>query len=93
MDNQSISSIFNITDKNEIKIISTLIEFIEYISKNEQEKNNIDIDENNNNINNLNNNINPINNKENIQKNNLAYKDDNYEKRKSNNLINYFDQE
>ena len=93
LDNQSISSIFNITDKNEIKIISTLIEFIEYISKNEQEKNNIDIDENNNNINNLNNNINPVNNKENTQKNNLAYKDDNYEKRKSNNLINYFDQE
>ena len=46
LDNQSISNIFGITDKNEIKIISILIEFIGDIPNNEKENN----DDNNNKI-------------------------------------------
>ena len=42
LDNQSIPNIFKLTDKNEIKIISLLIEFIDFISNNEQEKYKID---------------------------------------------------
>ena len=47
LDNQSISNIFNITDKNRIKIVSSMIEFIGDISNNETEKINLDIVENN----------------------------------------------
>ena len=72
LDNQSISTIFNIADKVEIKIISSLIEFIGDISNNELEKN--DNDENNNINNANNNNIVIINNKEKNQKNNASNK-------------------
>ena len=47
LDNSSISNIFQITDKIEIKIITTLIEFIRDVSNNEEEK----IKNENNNIN------------------------------------------
>ena len=77
LENQSISNIFNITDKNEIRIISVLIEFIGDISNNEQEKNKLDNDDNNININNINNNnIIIINAKENKDKININNKKD-----------------
>ena len=63
LDNQIISNVFKLTDKNEIKLIGSLIEFIEFISKNEQEKYKIDTnDKSNINSNNINNNNNLINN-------------------------------
>ena len=72
LNNSSISNIFKLTDKNEIKIFTTLIEFIGDISNNEQDKynfdNNIDVNLNNN-----------INNSNNIKSNNIV---------KSNNNIN-----
>ena len=72
LDNQSISKIFNITDKNEIRIVAILIEFIGDISNNELEKNNLDSDDNNNIIgNSTNNNIIVINPKDNKDKNNI----------------------
>ena len=65
LNNSSISNIFKLTDKNEIKIFTTLIEFIGDISNNEQDKynfdNNIDVNLNNN-----------INNSNNIKSNNIV---------------------
>ena len=87
LENQSISNIFNITDKNEIRIISVLIEFIGDISNNEQEKNKLDNDDNNININNINNNnINIINAKENKDKININNKKDKNEGNKITNI-------
>ena len=63
LDNSSISNIFKLNDKNEIKIITTLIEFIGDISNNEQDKNKIDI--------NTNTNSNIINNNNNKKSNNI----------------------
>ena len=87
LENQSISNIFNITDKNEIRIISVLIEFIGDISNNEQEKNKLDNDDNNININNINNNnIIIINAKENKDKININNKKDKNEGNKITNI-------
>ena len=87
LENQSISNIFNITDKNEIRIISVLIEFIGDISNNEQEKNKLDNDDNNININNINNNnIIIINAKENKDKININNKKDKNEGNKITNV-------
>ena len=87
LENQSISNIFNITDKNEIRIISVLIEFIGDISNNEQEKNKLDNDDNNININNINNNnIIIINAKENKDKININNKKDKIEGNKITNI-------
>ena len=66
LDYSAISNIFKLTDKNEIKMITTLIEFIGDISNNEQDKynfdNNIDANINNNIINSIKNNSNSIKN-------------------------------
>ena len=87
LENQSISNIFNITDKNEIRIISVLIEFIGDISNNEQEKNKLDNDDNNININDINNNnIIIINAKENKDKININNKKDKNEGNKITNI-------
>ena len=88
LENQSISNIFNITDKNEIRIISVLIEFIWDISNNEQEKNKLDSDDNNININNINNNNNIIiiNTKESKDKININNKKDKNEGNKITNI-------
>ena len=87
LENQSISNIFNITDKNEIRIIIVLIEFIGDISNNEQEKNKLDNDDNNININNINNNnIIIINAKENKDKININNKKDKNEGNKITNI-------
>ena len=87
LENQSISNIFNITDKNEIRIISVLIEFIGDISNNEQEKNKLDNYDNNININNINNNnIIIINAKENKDKININNKKDKNEGNKITNI-------
>lgn len=94
LDNQMISNIFNITDKNEIKIISELIKFIGDISNNEKEKKNLDIDDNEN-INNSNNNIMIINNEENnnVNKNLFGNKDNKYETKRTSKFIKKLTQE
>jgi len=79
LDNQSISNIFGITDKNEIKIISILIEFIGDIPNNEKENN----DDNNNNMNNSNKNLIAVNNKENNEKNIINQKEIKNQKRRN----------
>ena len=57
LDNQSISNLFKLTDKNETKIIGALIEFIEFTSNHEQEKHKIENNDENYISNNLNNNL------------------------------------
>ena len=86
LDNQSISNIFNITDKNRIKIVSSMIEFIGDISNNETEKINLDIVENNAKSNNSNNNKNIINHNENNEINKISNKHDDYELKKTHNF-------
>ena len=95
LDNQSISNIFNITDKNEIKIISELIKFIGDISNNEKEKNNLDNDDDNDNMDNSNNNI-FINNEENnniVNKNLFGNKDNKFEFKITGTFMNKLSQE
>ena len=83
LDNQSISNIFNINDKNEIKIISTLIEFIGDISNTQQE--NIEENKKDENNSNTNKNENIINKKESIDNNNgIINKIETLEGKKSN---------
>ena len=86
LDNTSISNIFKLTDKNEIKTITTLIEFIGDISNSEQDKYKIEINTNNNiNSNNNMKNNNTIKNMNNIIKNNNNTKKNSHI---NNNLIN-----
>ena len=81
LDNQSISNIFGITDKNDIKIISILIEFIGDIHNIEKEK--INDDDNKISKRETNKNLNDINNKENSEKNKMISKENKFEKRNS----------
>ena len=78
LDNQSISNIFGITDKNDIKIISILIEFIGDIPNNEKENN----DDNSIKKNNSNKNLVIVKKEENNEKNLLKPKEINFEKRR-----------
>ena len=86
LDNQSISNLFKLTDKNETKIIGALIEFIEFTSNHEQEKHKIENNDENytNNIsnNNLAMNIYSNKNSNNIIINKVTNKEEELEKKK-----------
>ena len=86
LDNQSISNLFKLTDKNETKIIGALIEFIEFTSNHEQEKHKIENNDENytNNIsnNNLAMNIYSNKNSNNIIINKVSNKEEELEKKK-----------
>ena len=90
LNNQSITTVFNNIDKNEIKIILTLIEFIGDISNNEQEKDDVDDFSNKNSSNN---NVIIFNFKEKDDNKIISNKNENYDKKNVSNLKTHLTQE